>query len=365
MATKFENFGLTEMVAKHEDLLRLCSLTMAQGQRVRAYTGDYFRMYMGDAISVVRVMPDPDTGDDMLLGIDTHAVSDCEWDCEIVADVTPDGADTMARQLLVRVDGCEDIASVSVLCSQVVPSLAPGKRIRLNMAALPMRVVYSEKGTPHVVEPQEDTVVLQGTVKDVRVGEVLMGMELISKYISATVTTSMGDLELCHSLDVVPEEQKDLVKVGAAVSAVCVLSGDAAVGEYAGGITYGEEQDLALLADIFTNGNALRAFAAMHMDCAVTFMENRQEGTDLSLPLLLTVADQLRQAGICRAVPARITGVDETGENIPKYTPGKRCLLLGDEQGRFAFLCYIDVNSLGRITELIITNDSRYDVEPC
>ena len=364
MATKFENFSLTDMVEKPEDLLRLCSLTMAQGQRVHAYAGDYFRMFMGDAVSVVRVMPDPETGDDMLLGIDTHAVSDCVWDCEIVADITPTEADPLAKQLLVKVDGCENIASVSVLCSQVLPKISAGEKIRLNMVALPIRVVYSEKGTEHVVEPQQDTVVLQGTVKDVHVGEVHMGMELMSKYISATVTTSMGDVEMCHSLDVVPEEQKDLVKVGAAVSAYCILSGDAAVGEYAGGISYGEEQDLKLLEDIFTNGNAIRAYAAMHMDCAVTFMENRQEGTDLSLPLLTTVVDELQAAGIKKAVHGRITGVEEVGENPPKYIPGKRCLLLGDEQGRFAFICYVMVNSLGRITELVITNDSRYDVEP-
>ena len=70
MAARFDCFSLTDMVAKPEDTIRLCSLTMADGQRVRGYRGDYFRLTMGDAISVVRMMPDIETGDEQLLGIE-------------------------------------------------------------------------------------------------------------------------------------------------------------------------------------------------------------------------------------------------------------------------------------------------------
>lgn len=50
------------------------------------------------------------------------------------------------------------------------------------------------------------------------------------------------------------------------------------------------------------------------------------------------------------------------GEDAPRWK-GRRCLLLGGEAG-WAFLCLAEPDSLGRIREVVITNDSRLDVEP-
>ncbi len=41
---------------------------------------------------------------------------------------------------------------------------------------------------------------------------------------------------------------------------------------------------------------------------------------------------------------------------------GRRCLLLGNREG-FAFLCLPELDSLGRVRELLITNDPQYDFE--
>ena len=82
MAARFENFGLSDLVARGEDAFRLCSLAMAEGQRVRGWRGDYYRLYVGDAVVSVRTMPDPATGEELLLGMDTHAVSHCVWEFE-------------------------------------------------------------------------------------------------------------------------------------------------------------------------------------------------------------------------------------------------------------------------------------------
>lgn len=364
MAARFDCFSLTDMVAKPEDTIRLCSLTMADGQRVRGYRGDYFRMPMGDAMTVVRMMPDMETGDEQLLGIDTHVRGKCVWDCWVVRDLTPEGADEMSRRLLVGVEGCDHVAAVDILCAQVLPRIEVGDSLRLNMAAFPYRVAYSEGACNPVVDSQESGVLLEGVVKDAKVGETYLGMEPLTKFVSVTVTTSMGDVELCHSYDMVAEEQKDLVKVGSVVSAYCTLSGDVAVGEYAAGIVYGEEQDLKLLQDVFSHGGASRVGAIMHSDAACTFLANRQEGIDMAMSLLTVVCEDLADAGITNAAFGRITGVEQTGENPPTYIPGKRCLLLGDKKGNFAFICYLQTDSLGRIKELVITNDSRYDVEP-
>lgn len=357
MAAYLEHFGLRDLAKKPEDAFRLCSLAMVEGQRVRGYRGDYFRLRMGDAVAVVRTMGNPDTGEEELLGLDTHAVSSCTWDCRVVKDVTPQDADPLSRRLLVRVEGTEDLAVADVVCADVVPTCEHG--LRLNMAAFPLRLDYSLDPCTPVVEATEDAVLLQGTVRDVKVGKTYLGMEPLTEFISATVSTSMGDVELCHRPDMVREEQRDFVKVGATVSALCVLSGDAAVGEYAGGIAYGEERDLEVLRRALMTGDVQRLQPILRQDCAVQFLNNRQEGVENALALLAIVTEQLRRAGITSCVPGRLTA----GGEGSGHAPGEACLLLGGESG-YAFLCLMDCDSVGCIRTLVITNDSRWEFEP-
>lgn len=359
MAIRFDSFSLTDLVAKPDDAFRLCSLAMVGGQRVQGYSGDYFRMYLGDTMVVIRTMLDTESGQEELLGMDTHAVSDCVWTCRVVKDVTPADADPMSRRLMVTVDGREDTALVDVLCADVLPEIVPGMELQMNMVAFPLRIVYSKEGKGSVLEATDDAVLLEGVVKDAKVGESYMGLEMMTRFARITVETPMGDIEMCHALDAVSEDQKDLVKNGSIVSAYCHLSGDAAIGKYSAGIRFSVDQDLKVLAAFFRDGGVQRLRPILRSDCTVTFLENRQEGNELSLSLLSEVGRELREAGLFHGTPGRITG----GEGLS--IPGQKCLLLGNgNEGEYAFLCLPEVDSLGRIRSLRITNDTRYEFEP-
>ena len=88
MALRLDSFNLTELAARPEDAFRLASLAMAEGQRIPGYGGDCYRFRMGDAAAVIRTKGDPATGEEELLGMDTHAASACLWTCRVVRDVT-------------------------------------------------------------------------------------------------------------------------------------------------------------------------------------------------------------------------------------------------------------------------------------
>jgi len=354
MAARLDSFGLTELAAKPEDAFRLASLAMAEGERVAGYRGDYYRYRMGDAVAVMRVMNDPETGQEELLGMDTHAASGCVWECEVVRDVTPEGADPMSRRVLVRCGGGADRAVVDLVCAEVLPSIEEGSRLRLGMAAFPLRVSYGPGESSGVVEAQEDTVLLQGVVKDAKVGETFLGMEPLTKFLSVTVSTRMGDVELCHPMEMVPEEQKDSVRPGAVASAYCVLSGDAAVGLYAGGLVFDEGADLRVLARFFQRGDVERLRPILRSDCAAVFLENRQEGLENAMTLLELVRRDLCEAGLSHCTPGVVTSSGGRG---------RRLLLLGNGQGGFAFLCRLDLDSLGRVREVRITNDPGCEFE--
>lgn len=354
MAARLDSFGLAELAAKPEDAFRLAGLAMAEGIRVAGYRGDYYRYRMGDAEAVIRTMNDPETGQEELLGMDTHAASACIWDCQVVKVVTPEDADPMSCRVLVRCGEGDARAVVDLVCPEVLPAIEAWDRLRLGMAAFPLRVSYDQGESSGVVEAQQDTVLLQGVVKDAKVGETFLGMEPLTKFLSVTVSTQMGDVELCHPMELVAEAQKDNIRPGAVVSAYCVLSGDAAVGAYAGGLLFGEGADLRALARFFQRGGVERLRPLLRKDCAAVFLENRQEGLENAMALLELVRRDLGEAGFTHCAPGTVT------------TPGsrgRRLLLLGDGKGNFAFLCRVEVDSLGRVRELSITNDPSCEFE--
>ena len=167
MAARFDSFGLEDLVARPEDAFRLCALAMAQGQRIRGYRGDYYRLYLGDAIVNLRTMTDPETGEEELLGMDTHAVSSCVWETkdwglcpqEVDGERPPLGVpskdpyichgDPLQRwatytQTKRISEDRTDVwtAVVSVVNADVLTWQSLGEPLRLNMAAFPRWVEY-------------------------------------------------------------------------------------------------------------------------------------------------------------------------------------------------------------------------------
>lgn len=386
MAARFDSFGLEELAARPEDALRLCSLAMTQGQRVRGYRGDYYRLYLGDAIVNARTMTDPETGEEELLGMDTHAVSGCVWESEAwelcpqeiegerpmeePADGGPGAfrGDPLQRWVLLGGSGGDPTLPVYVVNADALTWEDRREPLRLNMAAFPRWVEYfspeedraAQGGEAGAPPAEQGEVLLRGVVKDAKVGETYMGMEPMTKFLSVTVSTRFGDVELCHPFELVAEERKDNVRPGALVSTLCTLSGDAAVGAYAAGVVFSEEKDLELLAYFFRRGGAQRLRGVTRSDGAVTFLANRQEGIEGALALLETVGQRLWEAGLRACAPGTVTAVE--GDGPAPCLPGKRCLLLGDGE-RYAFLCLVDTDSVGRVREILITNDSRLNWE--
>ena len=393
MATAFENFQIQDLVARPEDAARLAMLATAEGQRVRGYGGDYFRLALGDAAVIVRAAQDPETGERQLLGMDTHAASDCVWTCEAADDITPPDYDRLQRRLLVT-GPSGAVAAVEVVDADVLPDVRPGTPLRLNMVGFPRWIEYldGEEDYARSLERRgededpalplgglfalglaredgaESLVLLRGRVTDMKVGETYMGLEPMTTFIRTTVETELGPIELCHTAEMVAADQKDRARVGAEVSALCLLSGDAAVGELIGGVMFDEGQDLALLRSFFERGDAERLRPALNGECRYLSDEAADrviEGADGVVALLRSVEEAV-DAGSCYfAYPAVITGVDAAeGEERPAYGKGKRCLLLA--QGgpeRYVALCFVELDSLGRIRTLHLSRDGRYSFE--
>ena len=256
--------------------------------------------------------------------MDTHAGTDCQWTCQVVKDITPEDAGPLSRRVLVGLAGRDDLAAVDLLCADVLPDLREGDELRLGMAGFPLRISYDEGESGGVVEAQQNATLLQGVVKDAKVGESYLGLEPLTRFVSVTVSTPLGDVELCHPMELVAEGQRDLVKPGSVVSALCELSGNCAAGEYAGGIVFDEDRDWAALSAFFREGGGARLRPLLRSDCACTFLENRQEGQENALALLMMVREDLAAAGLNRCAMGRLTGEGIRTEILPPSVPPEK-----------------------------------------
>ena len=133
-----------------------------------------------------------------------------------------------------------------------------------------------------------------------------------------------------------------------------MLAGDAAAGLYAGGAVFDEAHDLALLARFFRQGDVERLRPVLRSDCAVTFLENRQEGVENALSLLELAGRDLAAAGLGCLRPGVLTAAGQRG---------RPCLLVGEDEERFALLCRMDTDSLGRVRELEIGRDPDWEFD--
>jgi len=398
MAGMFECFSLEELIAKPEDAFRLASLAAAQGREVKGYCGTYHQLDMGDARLSVRTINNYETGELDLSGMDISLLDAPIWELEVAGDVTDERLDPLSRTLLLRRPDGEGLFAADVVNADVLPCFTG--RMRLGVSAQAVRLDYlpadtapserlpygvlvpcgylmttqSVRAAAVLMDPITDLDLpqsmnyaqLRGIVKSVKVGETDMGMEAMTYFIRTTVETIYGDLEICHPITMVPEDQKDLVKEGSVVSLLCAMVADAAVEGYAKGVEYGEAQDLSLLRHFFENGGADRLRPALHSNCEYIseYSDSRLDGIEETIALLKDVEAALDEESRYYAYPAHIVSVDSDpdADDRPAYSAGKPCLLLA--QGgpeKYVAICFIETDSVGRIRTIYLSRDGRYN----
>ncbi|MDR1731765.1 MAG: hypothetical protein LBR61_06675 [Synergistaceae bacterium] len=235
----------------------------------------------------------------------------------------------------------------------------------MQIVAFPMSITYhtdsedkdrfhrelSAIGLAGEQNTERDRVLLRGRVRDVIKREVQIG-DKKSDFFDVTVETPMGTIELAHTLDFVDPDQRDLVKCGSYVEAICVLSGDVAVKKYQEGAVYDEENDLRLLRSCLKYGDFERLEGALSDACVYLKDEIKIEGKN---EIIARLKDDLRQMSggemPYASYLAVVSKIERDFRDSAKYGMDKRCLALASEQ-YYAWL-FITTDE-GRIAEIEI-----------
>jgi hypothetical protein len=407
MAEFLENLGLGGFAKTEEDIVRLFSIVTQEGTPLIGY-GDtiYMNYYFGDAQLIAREIINHADERIEVVGMDTHSRGSCVWNVRLSEiDVTPKDADAAQRLcVLKRAEDGSGMAVAHIVNADVLPSFLEDDFAKLQMVGFGINFHYfadedeyaescaeGRDGKKWMVsdgtivptglmfnhDPDRDEseknydldahVLLRGTVKELLWGVLDFNGDKENAYIRCYVDTQYGKLELIHTFEQTDETERDKIKIGAIISGIFVLSGDAGIYEYGKGPVFDEEHNLRLLRYCFVKGNAKRTRHAFTEDAAYISAASGKEltGRDRIIEFFQYIHDANSDDGPkYLAHMATIISIDDYGGKPPEYPCGKRCVVLGKEGDKNCeSIAFIDTDENGKISRLSLSVDSRYHFE--
>ncbi len=399
MANYLNHLGLDFLAETEEEMRNLWGCIAQEGKAISGYYSfPYINHHFGNAQLILRVIRKGEKSFEAV-GMDTHSSGNCIWElCFTGANIARKDADILERRCIVRRrHGSGGIAVVNIVNADVLPSFAEGEPVRLQMIAFPSRIEYfKDEDAYAAAQPKgsdgeewlladgavipsgllynrnpesdafdsdddlDDITLVRGTVKGLYYGTVAFGEEKHDAYLRCIVGTEFGDLEIVHTIGEVAEAQHGDIRVGATVSAVVTLSGDAAIYEYEQGIILDEDHDLAILRATFAGADPerLRRVFAEDAVYSAEYNDKTYTGRDAILERLKGVTENADVRYYAHS--AVITSVDEGDEPLP-YGAGKRCIVIAPgEEDNYDTVAFADIDEEGRISRLTTSISGRY-----
>lgn len=398
MPNFIENFGLDFLFEEEEIAMGFMAYLTQEGTAINGYYGCptlFDSMGAIDLFVKTRKMED---GNLAIADLDTHCCGTNVWEMRNTGiSITPKDALPMERvYLFLNKDG-EGMVPIHLTNADVLPSFLNGDVVKMQMCALPLQINYfsdeeeyaasipkdknGEKWlvgegallpidflVNHCVEKAggdssvetDDRVMFRAEVKELYHGLFQMGEEKEYPFINCIADTQFGELCFAHTIQQIPEEQRDHIRIGATISGVCILSGDVAIFEYEKGFVKDFEHDLRLLRQTIVHGEAERMRPVLRENAVYTSEASGKtyEGKDEIIKRLDVVRNnQIIGGHKCFAYPATI----EQAPEETKYSVGTRCIVIAyDDEERYDAIAFLDVDEEGFITEIHISEDGCY-----
>lgn len=386
MGSYFSNFGVD--FPDEDSFGRMMENAISNGRGLRTYpAGQAYINYEYGRIQLSFCIVERDDRNE-IISVDMQGATLTEWEVRVSEPCAfGDGNNQSVRKVMVkRADIGKSMAVVNIINPDVLPSYAADEILTFQIAAFPEHIEYypTREAFEDTIEPiqsdnelldgqkliqapgvlfasgflnnyganisedkkgqiDDDIMVFNATVK--RVEKNRSGND--SWYYAITVDTQFGELEIIHSEDQVPEEERNFIVPGATIDCACHLVADPAMYEYAHGAVFDEENDLRLLRHVCSCGESYRLKGAL-TDDAVYVTHNGKDsyaGAD-NIVAWLTYMEEKGKP--CNAYMATVTtSLDD------RYNPGDRCVALIYEGEDFVYsLIFVTLDENGKITRM-------------
>lgn len=398
MANMLENFGLDFFAEDDNSLMGFVGYITKEGKALTGYHGTpYLFKPMGDAEFWVKTEKNPD-GNLHVVGFDSHCGNRCVW--ELIhsgIDITPKDASKLEHVAMFnRADTHGGLLPIEVITADILPSLMKDDKVTMQVVALPLEINYYANEDEYAeAQPSDDNgkkwlmengsmaalsflynhapdryeqgkdyesdryIQFTATVKELYHGTFEMNGEEHNTFIRCFADTQYGELEFDHTLEQVPEELRDNIRVGAVISGTCILSGDVAIKEYDEGIVKDFDHNLKLLRFTMGKGDPERLANVFATDVVYETDTSGKKYVGAKEIIDRFIYIHNNRDSEYTTYYATITGVD--ADNM-EYPVGTRCIVLasGETEDNYESIAFITVDDEGLISKIKISTDSRY-----
>ena len=398
MANMLENFGLDFFEEDENTLMGFIGYLAQEGKGITGYYGTpYLFKSMGNPEFWVKTERNEENKLEVT-GVDSHCANMCVWEMiHSGIDITPKGSSKLSKTIMFNSATTHGgLIPIEIISADVLPSFMKNDKYEIQMVALPLDISYyadeeayaeaqpsGENGEKWLVangslaalsflynhspdryekdkEYESDCYVqFTATVNKLYHGTFEMNDEKNNMFIRCFVDTQFGELEFDHTLEMVPEELRDNIKVGSIITGTCILSGDVAIKEYDKGIVKDFDHNLKLLRYTLEAGDPER-LASVLADDAVYDTDTsgkRFVGPQEIIDKIKYVQEHSESKYITNYATI---AASENGE----FPVGTRCIVLSSgESDNYESIAFIKVNYDGLITNIKISTDSTYRFE--
>ena len=400
MANLLYSYGLDFFEENDETMTGLVGYVVSNG---KAFSSYYGAPYLYLPVGATEFWAGSEKDEDGKLHINsfhTHCCGKNIWEmiCSDI-DLSPKACPKNERILMMsRSTDNGGMLPVDIINADVLPSCLKGDRINLQIVAPCLDVNYYateeeyDDAQPkdkhgkkwlisdgalmalsflgnHLVGLYEEGkeydndayVTFKATVKAVYHGVFELDGTRENTFIRCVADTLYGELEFHHSVDQVPEEMRKNIKIGSIISGVCILSADAAIGEYENGIVKDFDHNLRLLRQTLQKGDAERLRSVL-TDNSV--YETETYGKSYLGPAEIVSRFQYVSENHEGKYFAHMAEIVETdGENL-EFPVGTTCIVLAaDEEDHYESIVFMTTDDDGNISRIKVSRDARYHFE--
>ncbi len=397
MANMLNNYGLDFLTENDDTFMGVVGYTAKEGKALLGYYGTpYFLKRMGDVefwVKTERVAE----GNLRVSDFDSHCGNTCVWEMiHSGIDITSKDASKLERTVMFnRSDNSGGLLPIELITADVLPSCMQGDKITMQVVALPLNISYyanedeyaqaqpsDENGEKWLIangsmlamsflynhmpdryerdkEYETDRYVqFTATVKKLYHGTFELNEIENNSFIRCFAETEYGEIEFDHTLEQVPKELRDNIRIGSVISGTCILSGDVAINEYNQGIVKDFDHNLSLLRYTLVEGDPerLNAVLAKYAVFETETSGKRYFGPRKIIDRITYVHNHRNSEYMAHF--ATISSIDDPAM---EYPVGTRCIVLSSgDDCNYESIAFINVNNSGMITKIKISTDDRY-----
>ena len=280
VGTSLRSYGLGEIIDDNKKCLDLIRTTCSRPIILHGYICQYLYSNYDFAEIAVTTMHRISFGpyyynDDSIMGFNVHKKGKCFWRLFVGTQgkINVDERNPYFFTVMFKDGNGDGTLPINIIHADVVPSFLEDDYIVMQMVAFASSVEYIENEISEDLIPlglvdsdNSPLVRIKGSVFEVAKRKVSMiGQEV--EFLDVIVRTPYGIIELVHTLDMVKPEQHNLIEKGNFYDAVCVLSGDVAIGEYQNGAIRDEKNFSRLMRSCFAEGDFSRLCGVLSEKC--------------------------------------------------------------------------------------------------